>query len=294
MKPNNFTCKNVMPGLGCGFAEFVILGIIFYIIALVALGYFIKIMKKSSTLFNKLETVLWFSIVIWLLYKGTLFIFPFNYNQMSFRVAYVNIPAILYLMPVTILIWLICQLLFTYNSPGAKVKSFIKILLIAVVTVFLIVGVYLSISDVSNTVEPWNNLLLWYGCMNILTVFFTVLPGYKLLKAINLSSSEYTNCVNKSIYGLIFFSVIYLIRGLYNVLAYAKCNPMQNWINKGLIGVERYPPLYVRIFTCIYFLIFDGISAVLILVAALLMLNHSTNLATDPFFARQAQSESLI
>lgn len=294
MEASNFTCKNVLPGIGCGFYEFLVLGILFYIVALLAIRYLIQVLKNLSTLFGKMEAVLWITMIIWLFYKGTLFIFPFDYTEVSFRVVYVSIPAILYLIPVTVVVWLICELLFTYNNPGAKIKNFIKILLIGFITVFLIIGICLSARDVSNSVEPGNSISLWYGCTNILTVLFIAFPGYRLLKVINSSSSEYESCINKSIIGLIFFAIIYFLRGLYNILSYVKCNPIQTWVNKGVADVDRYPPTYVRVVSVFYFLIFDGISAVLLLIAAILMLNHSTNLATDPFFARQSPSDYMI
>ena len=285
---NNFTCKNVMPGIGCGLWEFLALGIIFYIEAIFSIIYLKKLFpKRKFSSFDKMQFLFWLAIGIWLLYKGTLFIIPVNYNQLTYRIFFVSFPAILYVFPLTVLVRLVCDALFTYNSPGARLQIFIKVLFLSFITIYFMIGITLSIGDVSDSDDPGSSISLWYGCTNILTVLFIAIPSNKLIKLIQSHGMQnYENCTTKSKIGLVFFVIIYSLRGLYNILSYFSINPLQTYLNKELSNVERFPPTNVRIITWFYYFVFDAISALLLILGAVILYNHSKQMASDPFFVR--------
>ena len=291
---NDFTCKSVMPGIGCGLWEFLALGIIFYFEAIFSFYYFKKILPKWNSPFEKMQCIFWLTIGIWLIYKGTLFIVPLNYNQLTYRIFFVSFPAILYVFPLTVLVRLVCDALFTYNSPGARLQNFIKVLFASFITIYFMIGITLSIGDVSDFDDPGSSISLWYGCTNILTVLFIAIPSNKLIKLIQSHGMlEYQNCTNKSKIGLFFFVLVFSLRGIYNILSYFSINPLQTYLNKELSNVERYPTVNVRIISWFYYFIFDVVSALLLITGAIILHNHSNQLASDPFFIRYPSDQGI-
>ena len=289
---NDFTCKNVMPGIGCGLWEFFCLGLIFYAAAIFSVFNFKKLLSKWSSSFGKLLCLLWLTMSIWLFYKGTLFIVPFNYNQLYYRIFFVSLPAILYVIPITLLVRLVCEALFTYNSPGSKLQNFIKVLFASFITIYFMIGITLSIGDVSDTDDPGSSISLWYGCMNLLTVLFVTTPAYKLVKVIQSNGMpQYKSCYNQAKVGLFFFVLMYTLRGLYNILSYFSVNPIQKFLNQELSHVQRFPPLNVRVISWFFYFLFDGITAFLFILGAIILNSHSDQLAVDPFFVRYPSSD---
>ena len=290
---NDFTCKNAMPGIGCGLWEFLFLGLIFYGAAFVSLYYFKAFIPTRTTSFGKLQLLLWLFLFIWFLYKGTLFIVPFSYNQLDFRIFYISFPALLYIIPVTLFIRLICEVLFTYNSPGIKLQAFIKVLVGSFISIYSMIGIALSIGDVKDTEDPGSSISLWYGCMNFLTIIFVATPAIKLIDLVNgHGTKEYKSCAINSRIGLLFFIVLYGVRGLYNTFSYFSLNPLQNFLNIQLSKVQRYPPSSVRVVSWFYYFFFDGVSAFLFMAGAVLLNKHIIQLSNDPFIARQVPSDA--
>ena len=120
---SEFVCKNAMPGIGCNLPEMIFLGCLFFILGCVCIVFFvlhIKIKRKSKEQVFDLMLLFWITMAIFLLYRSIIQIFPFNYSVHSLLIFQGGINAILALIPISIFVLLICELLFTYRNPGIK------------------------------------------------------------------------------------------------------------------------------------------------------------------------------
>ena len=295
MSPSEFVCKNAMPGLGCDFYEMLILGIIFCITGLVCLWLLYRDLKSPwgyyLNFFNS-HTLFWISMFLWLEYRGILFIFPFNYSKSTLLLFQGSINSILSLIPLSILVLLTCELLFTYKNPGFHVISFYRIVFLVFFFVFLILGIAISFID-DNNEDFTKTLSLWHGCTDLLILFFVTIPSKMLIKAISypIIQPDDRNCVKISTIGTIIFFILFLIRSIYNISHFLNINPFVSWFNLKLFQNDL---ISIRIFLFIFSFLFELITSILSIIGIYLFRQHDLKFSADPYYIRDHQRDSLM
>jgi hypothetical protein len=293
---SDFVCKNALPGFGCGYYEMAIIGFIFIITGLVCIYFLVQNIRAPVHLKPRktIDSNIWFWIfmAIWMVYRGVIFCIPFNYNIKSLLIVQGGVNAILALIPISMLVLLICELLFSYKNPGYQTISFFKCVFIVFLSVFLIVGIAISFIANEEGDLATKTLALWHGCTDLIVLLFVTFPAHFLIKAISypVIQPDDVGCITKSKIGTWVFGILFFLRSLYNTLHYFNVNPLQHWLEKQSTD-EKIGN--ARAFTATYSLIFEYTTGVLSMIGVCMIRNHDMKFSEDPFYAR-GQSDSLI
>jgi len=290
MTPSSLVCKQAMPGLGCGFSEMLGLGISFEIVAIICailLYRHIKIKLVQKERIFDLNVLFWITMILYLTYRGILSIFPFNYSYSSLLLVHVGINAILALIPISLFVLLVCELLFTYKNPGIQIVSFFRIVFFVFLIVFLIVGVSLSFIDIEDY-DPTSTLALWHGCTDFLVVFFVVVPAIQLISAISypVIQPEDEKCVKWSVAGVGIFCITFLFRSVFNILHYFGVNPVTHWFQNELLIDPNMPTKAARNFQLVFSIVFELGTSIMTMIGVSMIRMHDMKFTNDPFYAR--------
>lgn len=296
MKGNDFTCKVVMPGIGCGTYESIVLSIAFFIGAIFcSISLYYIIFKFHSVQFSSYQRPFWISFIIWFIYRGIIAMFPFNYSPISYRVVCESVESILFFIPVSTAILLILNLLFKYSSPGAKIQLFFKILFFVFLILFCTIGIMLSVVDAHDYLDPGNSIDLWVGCTDFLIMIFAFFPALKLIQIIHeIGSDSFLKCSFNGKICLFLFAILYLIRSLWFVLTFAGVNPVETWIKNNSGPNIEHISAGARAFKFLFYVLCDLVPSMLVILGVTLIIKNSTALLDDPFFVRPIPSEQSI
>lgn len=288
-------CANAMPGFGCNYYEMIVLGFLFCFTGFSALYFLIKNLKspihiKERKLFNS-NSLFWITMMIWMEYRGIIMLVPFKYSTQSLLIFQGGVNVTLALIPISLLVLLTCELLFSYRNPGYKIISFFRCVFAVFVFVFLVVGIALSFIDQAMDSDYVSSLSLWSGCTDLLILVFVVIPAYLLIDAISypIIQPDDVPCVNQSRLGLSIFGILFFLRSLYNILHWFGVNPVADWWAKESYKKNRNAVIFAAAFS----FVFEYCTGILAMLGSNLIRKHDLKFAEDPFYARGA-SDSLI
>ena len=291
-------CKNAMPGIGCNLPEMIVLGCLFFVLGVICIYFLVqhirmKIRDKES-IFD-LIFMFWMTMAIFTVYRSIIQIFPFDYSVNSLLVFHGGLNAILALIPISIFVLLICELLFTYRNPGIQTVKFYRIVFVVFLIVFLIVGISLSFID-SDSSDPSKELSLWHGCTDLIVVCFVAIPSYSLIKAISypVVQPEDATFVRCSILGIWVFCIIFFVRSLFNILHSVNQNPATTWFQQELNMSGDRPNINARMFQFFFSLIFEWFGMVMTMLGVYYLRKHDLKFSDDPFYARAQASKVII
>lgn len=289
-------CIVAMPGFKCNYPEMIALGFLFCITGLGSIYFLIKNLKspihiKERKVFNS-NSLFWITMMIWMVYRGLILLIPFNYTSSTLLIFQGGVNVTLALIPISLLVLLTCELLFSYRNPGYKIISFFRCVFAVFVFVFLVTGIAISFIPTDDNSDSVFGISLWSGCTDLLILVFVVIPAYLLIDAISypIIQPDDIPCVNQSKFGLSIFGILFFLRSLYNILHYLKLNPISTWLShqQNSANIAK-----ARAFTACFTFIFEYCTGILAMIGSNLIRKHDLKFAEDPFYARGA-SDSLI
>lgn len=290
--PSRFVCLNAMPGIGCNFPENLALGIIYILSGLACLYFFIKIIihkkeKKSTDLIENQIQMYWFFAMIWLLYRGVLWIVPFNFTKLTFLLFHNGFNEILFLIPFALLILILCEIVYLLANPGKSV-TMLRIILYVFLAVFLITGIFLSIY-IENTDDDGSAespLYLWTSCTNLISLLFITIPAYQLIQSYSFPfpQEEDKSCICTSKVGVIVFTILYLYRIVYNFLQYFNWNPISKIYNKDIFS-EKGPSAGMRVYGFFFYLVLDIVVIWMANATVLTIYRRNASFSRDQYYA---------
>ncbi|OHT11968.1 hypothetical protein TRFO_18346 [Tritrichomonas foetus] len=294
--PSDFVCLNAMPGLGCNYPESLVLGILYLFSGLVCFFLLVRDCRQSKTENHASKSVTrqvivyWIFTMIWLFYRGILWIYPFNYNHLTFRLFHGGLNQILFLIPIAMIILILCELLYSYYNPG-KSGTFFRIIFVVFLIVFLVTGIALSFidsdEDTGDPDDAVSPLYLWGGATNLITLVFVVIPAAKLIKAVSypVTQPEDEGCVKCSIVGIVIFSIFQITRCIYNILQHFGANFITKWYNEELFQKGGHS-IGLRSFNFVFYLLYDLVCIWIANIGVVTLYKHDMKFADDPFYAR--------
>ena len=287
------TCKVVGPAFGCDLWEMLGLGILFYISAALS-GYCLLVyFRKSSHKFTDQTIWFWFFLMIFQLFRGTITIAPIEYDYTLIKILFLGAHHILLFIPMSLVILILFELLFSYQNPGTNAIKFFRYLFILFILTFtaLVIALIL-IDDNSDTdtegEEPVRSLSLWVGCTDFILLIFFVVPASSLIKQVTypIVQPEDRSCVNFCKFGVGVNTVVFLFRMVYNILTFFEANPVENWSNRMNRGVAT-PVAAVRVWNFFGNLLFDFVPCVLSMIAVRLFKEHDMLFEENPYYTRE-------
>lgn len=295
---SSFVCKNAMPGVGCNIPEMVVLGCLFFILAVICVIFLIyhvriKILNEESSL--DINTLFWSTMTVTLIYRSIITIFPFNYSLQGLLILHGGLNATLSLIPISLFVLIICELLFTYKNPGTQTVKFYRVVFSVFVSTFLIVGICLSFIDISSS-DPSNELSLWHGCTDLIVVCFVAIPSYSLIKAISypVIQPEDSAFVRWYVVGAWIFCITFFIRSVFNILHYFNQNPAIAWFQQELMRSNDRPDKAAIMFQFFFTLIFEWLTSLMTIIGVYFLRQHDLKFSDDPFYARAQVSHLII
>lgn len=262
---SDFVCQNASPGIGCGFPEMLVLGILYFVCGLFcflkfALVLYRSIISKKTqkneiteqinastneisdspyhlTIFLRNTTVLfgvfWFSMFLWLTYDGIITIVPFDYDIITYRIVYLGIDLILYLIPLSFFVLLILELCFAWRNPGGKIIKFFRVVFGVFLSVFILTGLMLSMVNSEDAEDPSTNLSLWIASTDLLIAIYVLFPALQLIKQVSTPAIQPEDicCVRLSKIGTFCFFLVFLSRFAFNLCRYLSLDFLGNLAN---------------------------------------------------------------
>ena len=235
--PSEFVCRYAAPGIGCGYPEMIVLGVLYTLSGFFCLFCFAWHIRsnirnpRSSQVIATFFGIFWFSMFLWLVYDGVITIFPFDYNELTFRIFYLGLDLIFYLIPLSIFVLLVLELSFAWRNPGNKVILFFRVVFIVFLVVYIITGASLMMIETDNDQDPSYNLYLWIASTDLLISMFTLIPALQLIKLVSepVVQPEDVNCVRLSKVGAFLFFIVFIARFAFNIVRYVTNDPIASW-----------------------------------------------------------------
>jgi hypothetical protein len=267
----SFVCVHAAPGIGCGFAEAIVMTVLFWGAAVFSIYFLVVSIRRSkSRCFIPDQTVVfWFSISIWQLYHGTLSLVPFPWDTKNFIRWYDGAN----------------HILFNYRNPGTNGIAFFHALFILFIITFVILGTVLSFVD--PTGSPDRALSLWGACTDLILAIFFALPAASLLEAVTypIVQPEDACCVNFCKVGIVGYVLLFLGRMIWNGTLFFDANAASNWLNKQLTE-DGMPTPARRAIWFFWVLFFDFGTSVLGMVSVFLFKEHGMMFNENPYYTR--------
>ncbi|OHT11695.1 hypothetical protein TRFO_03941 [Tritrichomonas foetus] len=276
--------------------EMIVLGSFYYSLALLCflfLAYDIVNRLKPQINSPNINILFWVSMIIWLIYHGTIRVIPMNYySQQIYYLTNFALDSFLFVAPISFVMITVLEMLFQYHYPGRFKKVIIRILYVIFVIIYGTLGVFITFVEVDEVGQKYDIMYLWNTCTSILLLVFIVIPAIELLRAVSypVVQPEDVKCVKLSKLGLVLFFLIYLGEAIYNITVFWGINVCRNWIVDQLKKQGVSSP-NVRAFHFGYDLIFDFVPSLIAIFSIYQIRKHDLQFADDPFYAPD-QSES--
>ncbi|EAY09036.1 hypothetical protein TVAG_180100 [Trichomonas vaginalis G3] len=289
----------VMPGLVCGLPEMIVLGCLFILVGALCIWFWkkhIQLKLNNHEGIIDLVSMFWLFMDIFMLYRGIIQIFYFNYKSgESILIVHGGVNSILALIPISLFVLLIVELLFTYRNPGLQTVKFYRVVFVVFLIVFLIVGIALSFAGSSNS-NYSNELSLWHACTDFLVVVFVAVPASHLIAAVSypVIQPEDASFVKWSVVGIWIFCITFFIRSIFNLLHYCNLNPIVTWFGQELNKSDVVPNKHARIFQFFFTLIFEWFTSVMTIIGVYYLRKHDLKFSDDPFYARASTNRLII
>lgn len=287
-----FVCKYVHPGIGCGAPEMFVLGLLFLFDALVCaylLFQHIRSRLKAKPSGFDFNILFWITMIIWAIYRFIIVTFHFQWNAKSWYLCGVCIDSILLLLPFSFMVIIISEMLFTYRNPGTQKLIFSRIVFVLFLTIFLVLGVLLSLMDVESVFDSGDTMMLWHGAVSIMIAVFIAMPSVRLVQAVSypVVQPEDVSCVKWSKIGLWTIVFLFVIRSIHNFLTYIGCNPWNHWLMRTIEAAEDPMNLGtpVRAYHFLFDFIFNYVCAGIGIGGVYLLRKHDLDFADDSFYA---------
>lgn len=285
-----FVCKYVHPGLECGMVEFLVLGLLYYLTAVGCIYPFFKHIKsRKYYLPSGIDFNIWYwvTMIIYLLYHGTLGIFYIPWSSQMWYLCGRCIDAILMLIPLSFIVMIICEMYFTYRNPGYRKIALTRLLFIVFLIVFLFLGVITSIIDFREEVgQNGDTIFLWHACTNFLICIFLAVPSVMLIRAIQypVIQPEDQTCVKYSNIGIVAFIFIFIVRFFHNILTYCNVGPVKWYAKQMHETTGTILNNELRAFEFLYQFFFDFLPALFSIITVYVLRQHDLKFVDDPFY----------
>jgi len=287
-----FICKNALPGIYCDYPEMILLGSLFWLSSIISIVFLVFHFKKSKSKckFFDQTVLFWIFMILWQVYRGTVALFPFKWNPRSFVIFFTSLNHILLFIPMCIVILILFDLLFTYRNPGMNAIVFFRSLFVLFLLTFVVLGATLCFVDIGNENDPDISLSLWCACTDLVLVIFFVMPAKSLLDAVTypMVQTDDACCVSFCSVGIVVYSVVYLLRLLWNATHFFEINFIQQWVTKESVAGGDYLTSNVRTFVFFFVLFFDFIPSIFAIISVYLFKKHDMMFTENPYYTRQS------
>jgi hypothetical protein len=223
-----------MPGIGCGLPEMLVLGLLYFFASLCSPFFLVQGRRRRDPFEDTLLIRLLFSIsmFIWLLFRSIISIAPFDYSMQSFQIVSIVVGDVLCLIPLSLAILILCEILFSYRAPGDRTVVFFKVMFLIFLVAFLVIAIVVTIANIDDPAELVYSMALWRASTNFVILLFFALPAYELFKTMrdseNLEFWKYTSAAQ---YGVSFLILVICVRIVYDGLVCADKNPVHDYLN---------------------------------------------------------------
>jgi hypothetical protein len=286
----SFVCTYVRPGLECNYGESIVLGVCFWVAALVSFGLLIHSLRKSKGKIPCDQTAFfWIFLTIWQTYQGIVSIFAFSWDIRSFKLWYQALNHILMFIPMCLVILILFDLLFNYRNPGNNAIVFFRSLFVIFLVTFVLLGITLGLVDLDSESDLEASLTLWCACTDLLLAVFFALPARSLLEAVTypMVQPEDVCCVNFCKVGIFLYVLLFGGRMLWNGTHYFGVNTLQDWIN-GQQNDDNTPNGAARSVNFAFNLLFNFVASVLGMISVFLFKKHDQLFNENPYYTRQS------
>jgi hypothetical protein len=282
-----FVCNYAGSGIGCDFPEAILMSVLFWGAGIVSTFFLIQAVRKSKLRwFFRDQTVLfWFSLLVWQLYHGTITFFPFHWDSVSYIRYYDAANHIFMFIPMSFVILLLFELLFTYRDPGTNGIAFFRWLFILFLVTFLILGVALSF--VEHTSAPDRALALWCACTDLILAIFFTLPAISLLEAVTYPMVQPENrcCVNFCKVGIVGYVCLFAGRMVWNGTLFFGVNSAYVWLVSQRTE-DNLPTVQRRAISFVWSFFFDFVIALLGMISVFLFKKHEAMFNENMFYTQ--------
>jgi hypothetical protein len=286
-------CNYAFPGLECNYPEMLVLGILFWICALVSIVLLTHAIRKVDQAKHRFffldQTVLfWFSLAIWQIYRGILFVIPFHFNVETYHIWYTSVEQMVMFIPMCLVILLLFDLLFTYRNPGTNAMLFFRSLFLLFLVTFTVLGILLCVLDFSSNKKDTDlSMSLWCACTDLVLAIFFALPARALLEAVNypMVQKEDVCCVNFCKVGIVLYVLLFGGRMLWNGTHYFGANKLQDWIFND-VDVNGRPKTGARVINFLLFFFWDFVSSIMSMISVFLFKKHEIMFSENPYYNR--------
>lgn len=280
-----FACNMSLPGIGCGYPEFIALASLFYIAAIVALFFLFKHIKSSKGTCKFIDQTFffWFFMFTWQVYKGTIHMFKFNWDPQTFLMYNASLNHVLYFIPMCLVILILFNLLFSYRNPGLNAIVFFRALLSLFLITYVVIGIIIIRVTSAEGKDPDQRLGLWCFCTDFILLLFFVIPAKALLNAVTypMVQPDDVKCVNFCKIGLILYSLLMSLRMLWNFSHFFRFNKVQDYFYNNTTDWKY------RLWSWFFFFMFDYMISVLAMISVYLFKKHDLMFNENPYYNRQ-------
>jgi hypothetical protein len=273
---DEFVCQQAMPGWACHMPEMSIL----------EFRHFSSANPNAPNYCHMTsDVVFWVSLCVWSLYQGILRSVSIPYDPRTFNLLYMTLLDLLYLMPLSALIMMICQLLIDYRGSSKRVLTLFRIIFVVFFSAFILLGIGFSMVTWVDPRDPVSQLAIWHGCTDLIISLFVGAPAFALMRiiAFPVVPVENRKCFSITKVLTIAFCPIMLVRSLYNILHGLHANPTNEWFAHEATDTWR-PSWKARTFQWFFVFVFDFCSSTIVIVGVRTWRANDVKFADKSFY----------
>jgi hypothetical protein len=262
----DFVCQEAMPGWACHMPEMSTLGILFFLEAILCVLFFISAWRRfNRTHPNRSgywsmtsDIVFWVFMTIWCIYEGLLRTVYFPYDRMTLNFFYSALIGLTYLIPLSAMILMICELLIDYRGSSKRFLTLFRVIFAMFFGAFVILGIGFSMVIWGEENNPGSSIALWHGCLDLIIALFVGAPAYSLMRLISFPvvPTEHRKCISITKVLTAIFCGIMVIRSLYNITHGLGCNPVDQTLAKESM-LPGKPSWKARTLQLVFVFLFD-------------------------------------
>jgi hypothetical protein len=296
---DDWVCRQAMPGWSCHMPEMSILGILFFLEAILCVFCFISQYRRYARLHPNMpgycsmtsDLVFWVFMTIWCIYEGLLRSVHFSYNLVTFNFFYGALIGISYLIPLSAVIMMICHLLLDYRGSSKRIMTLFRVIFAMFFGAFLVLAVGFAVVTWDYPNDPTSPMALWHGCIDLIIAVFVGAPAYALMRMISFPvvPVEHRKCLSVTKVLTAVFCAIMFIRCIYNITHGLRCNFLDKWFTKESAKPGK-PSWKARTVQAVLVFIFDFCSSMAAIFGVSIWRANDVKFADKKFFRAELAS----
>ncbi|EAY12917.1 hypothetical protein TVAG_430840 [Trichomonas vaginalis G3] len=281
-------CKYVASAYGCNYNEMYTL-VVAHVLSLILPVYYLILYLKNRKKTDKCKVdyflSFWVFMIITVIFRIIITICPFHYTQLSYQIVWIGINQVLLFIYVSIVIYIIMDLLYQYQGITQTINKFFKLFFALYSITFISTAVVITVySGLQGDRETY---YLWHAATTIMILVFAMVPSFRLIKKMTYPVIQPGKlcCMRTSNFLIGLFIFLEVSRCIYDIIMFSPFDFITGWYAQ--FDKTGALPLIARWFIITKVLIFDISPSMVVCWIVNAIFSYDLGFQNDNFYSPQ-------